>query len=301
MDMPRKTWSATRRYDARAILTRALRNRCFSMVRAQKKHSGWYGRGGPTAVLDAFRAGDQPDSLPEHDDLSTSKGRRGREGAPQSGSGKVVPSSIRRQRATDEIPGGSTVQHGGGRHGLALATARSLGERSLGERLQGEDVRAGIAAPSRTPRRVHASSLTPAGSCRSRETGCARSVTAIGKSSRVARSLSASQTRSPSGRRICSTFAPGGGGQESPCSPVRCRFSARLSPVTRGARAGGFAQGTLRLVICSLVGLDPRGDRDRLDQAPDCLNVLDVEGPVRARVMLFNDTSHYSMRPGAPD
>jgi probable phosphoglycerate mutase len=46
-----------------------------------------------------------------------------------------------------------------------------------------------------------------------------------------------------------------------------------------------------------LLGFDPRGYRDRLDQAPACLNVLDFRDPVRARLMLFNDTSHYAEHP----
>jgi probable phosphoglycerate mutase len=54
---------------------------------------------------------------------------------------------------------------------------------------------------------------------------------------------------------------------------------------------------TLRLVLSSLLGFDARGYRDRLDQAPACLNVLDFKDPVRARLMLFNDTSHYRNRP----
>ena len=56
---------------------------------------------------------------------------------------------------------------------------------------------------------------------------------------------------------------------------------------------------TLRLVLSSLLGFDARGYRDRLDQAPACLNVLDFRDPVRARLMLFNDTSHYSAHPRA--
>ncbi len=36
-----------------------------------------------------------------------------------------------------------------------------------------------------------------------------------------------------------------------------------------------------------------RGYRDRLDQSPACLNILDFKDPVRARLMLFNDVSHY--------
>jgi broad specificity phosphatase PhoE len=57
---------------------------------------------------------------------------------------------------------------------------------------------------------------------------------------------------------------------------------------------------TLRLVLSSLLGFDPRGYRDRLDQSPACLNVVDFCGPVRARLMSFNDTSHYSARPRQP-
>jgi probable phosphoglycerate mutase len=54
---------------------------------------------------------------------------------------------------------------------------------------------------------------------------------------------------------------------------------------------------TLRLLISSLLGFDARGYRDRLDQAPACLNVLDFKDPVRARLMLFNDVSHYQDQP----
>ncbi len=55
---------------------------------------------------------------------------------------------------------------------------------------------------------------------------------------------------------------------------------------------------TIRLIISSLLGFDPRGYRDRLDQAPACLNVLDFKDPVRARLMIFNDVSHYADQPG---
>jgi broad specificity phosphatase PhoE len=50
---------------------------------------------------------------------------------------------------------------------------------------------------------------------------------------------------------------------------------------------------TIRLLLCSLLGIDARGYRDRLDQAPACLNIVDFKDPVRARLMLYNDTSHY--------
>lgn len=56
---------------------------------------------------------------------------------------------------------------------------------------------------------------------------------------------------------------------------------------------------TIRLLLSSFLGFDARGYRDRLDQAPACLNVLDFRDPVHARLMLFNDTSHYSEKPRA--
>ena len=54
---------------------------------------------------------------------------------------------------------------------------------------------------------------------------------------------------------------------------------------------------TLRLVLSSLLGFDARGYRDRLDQNPACLNIVDFRDTVRARLMLFNDTSHYTDQP----
>lgn len=54
---------------------------------------------------------------------------------------------------------------------------------------------------------------------------------------------------------------------------------------------------TLRILLSSLLGFDPRGYRDRLDQAPASLNILEFRDPVRARLILFNDVSHYAERP----
>jgi broad specificity phosphatase PhoE len=54
---------------------------------------------------------------------------------------------------------------------------------------------------------------------------------------------------------------------------------------------------TLRLLISSLLGFDARGYRDRLDQSPASLSVLDFKDPVRVRLMLFNDVSHYADHP----
>ena len=94
------------------------------------------------------------------------------------------------------------------------------------------------------------------------------------------------------------TFAPEGG--ESGVAVL-----ARALPVIReivASHPGGRLlvvshKATLRLMLSSLLGFDPRGYRDRLDQSPACLNVVDFRDPVRARLMLFNDTSHYADRP----
>jgi broad specificity phosphatase PhoE len=97
------------------------------------------------------------------------------------------------------------------------------------------------------------------------------------------------------------TFAPEGG--ESGIAVL-----ARALPVIREIVVSHHGQtvlvvshkATLRLVLSSLLGFDPRGYRDRLDQSPACLNVVDFRDPVRARLMSFNDTSHYSSRPRTP-
>src|SRR5262249_33299943 len=97
------------------------------------------------------------------------------------------------------------------------------------------------------------------------------------------------------------TSAPEGG--ESGVSVL-----ARALPVVREivvAHAGHNVlvvshKATLRLLLSSLLGFDARGYRDRLDQSPACLNVLDFRDPARARLMLFNDVSHYQHQPRQP-
>ena len=51
---------------------------------------------------------------------------------------------------------------------------------------------------------------------------------------------------------------------------------------------------TIRLLLSNILGFDPRKYRDRLDQSPAALNILDIKQPGYARLTLFNDTSHYS-------
>lgn len=57
---------------------------------------------------------------------------------------------------------------------------------------------------------------------------------------------------------------------------------------------------TIRLLLSSLLGFDARGYRDRLDQAPACMNVMDFRDPVRVRLIGFNDTTHYTTRARVP-
>ncbi|MBM3465584.1 MAG: histidine phosphatase family protein [Armatimonadetes bacterium] len=57
---------------------------------------------------------------------------------------------------------------------------------------------------------------------------------------------------------------------------------------------------TIRLLIGSFLGFDLRGYRDRLDQQPCALNVLDFADPTKARLALFNDISHYADHPETP-
>jgi len=55
---------------------------------------------------------------------------------------------------------------------------------------------------------------------------------------------------------------------------------------------------TIRLVIGELLGVELRGYRDRLDMSPCGLNILDVKPGAEARLVLFNDVSHYATVPG---
>jgi broad specificity phosphatase PhoE len=50
---------------------------------------------------------------------------------------------------------------------------------------------------------------------------------------------------------------------------------------------------TIRLLLSSLLGFDPRRYRDNLDQSPAALNIVDFKDLTRARLTLFNDISHY--------
>lgn len=94
------------------------------------------------------------------------------------------------------------------------------------------------------------------------------------------------------------TFAPVGG--ESGLS-VLARSLPALRRIVQ-AHAGQTVlvvshKATIRLLLGSLLGFDLRGYRDRLDQNPCCLNILDFKDATRARLMLYNDISHYEDQP----
>jgi probable phosphoglycerate mutase len=98
------------------------------------------------------------------------------------------------------------------------------------------------------------------------------------------------------------TFAPEGG--ESGLAVLARALPVIREIVTRhpGGRVLVVShKATLRLMLSSLLAFDSRGYRDRLDQSPACLNVLDFRDPIRVRLMLFNDTSHYTDRPRISD
>ena len=95
------------------------------------------------------------------------------------------------------------------------------------------------------------------------------------------------------------TFAPAGG--ESGLA-VTARALPPLMDIYAAHRGGHVAivshKATIRLVISSMLGFDPRRYRDNLDQSPCALNIVDVRGPTCFRLILFNDTSHYTCDTG---
>lgn len=91
------------------------------------------------------------------------------------------------------------------------------------------------------------------------------------------------------------TFAPVGG--ESGLA-VTARALPVLIELVR-AHAGETIlvvshKATIRLLLSSLLGFDARRYRDNLDLKPASLNIVDFKDPSRARLTLFNDTSHYT-------
>ena len=91
------------------------------------------------------------------------------------------------------------------------------------------------------------------------------------------------------------TFAPTGG--ESGLA-VTARALPALIEIVRAHPGEKIVvvshKATIRLLLSSLLGFDPRRYRDNLDQSPCALNIVDFKDLTRARLTLFNDTSHYA-------
>ncbi len=95
------------------------------------------------------------------------------------------------------------------------------------------------------------------------------------------------------------TFAPSQG--ETGLQVLARALPALLAIVERhpdGSVLVVSHKATIRLVVGHLLGVELRGYRDRLDQSPCGLNILDVKPGGEARLVLFNDVSHYATVPG---
>lgn len=94
------------------------------------------------------------------------------------------------------------------------------------------------------------------------------------------------------------TFAPQGG-------ETGLAATARALPAIRAIldeHAGGHVlvvshKATIRLLISSVLGFDPRAYRDRLDMSPAALNIVDFRDTGHARLSLYNDVSHWAPAP----
>ncbi len=185
-----------------------------------------------------------------------------------------------------------------GATGVELSDEGRLQAERLGERLRLEDISAVYCSPlSRTVETAHIIGVR-----------CQREPTQVDALREIDHGRWEGLTRREVEERYAAeyatweedpfTFAPEGG--ESGVAVLARALPAIRDIVTRhpGERVLVVShKATIRLILSSLLGFDARGYRDRLDQAPASLNVLDFQGPVHARLMLFNDTSHYAERP----
>jgi broad specificity phosphatase PhoE len=89
------------------------------------------------------------------------------------------------------------------------------------------------------------------------------------------------------------SFAPSGG-------ETGLAVTARALPALLGIAAAHAGQrvlvvshkATIRLMLASLLGMEPRRNPDRLACSPAGLSILEFREPDGARLTLFNDTSH---------
>jgi probable phosphoglycerate mutase len=91
------------------------------------------------------------------------------------------------------------------------------------------------------------------------------------------------------------TFAPTGG--ETGLAVTARALPALLSIVRAHPDERALVvshKATIRLLVSSLLGFDPRMYRDHLDLSPASLTVIDFKDVMHARLTLYNDTAHYS-------
>jgi len=90
------------------------------------------------------------------------------------------------------------------------------------------------------------------------------------------------------------TFAPAGG--ESGLQVLARALPAMDDIIKRHPGESVLVvshKATNRLMIASWLGFDIRGYRDRLEQLPACLNLLEFKDTTNVRLILLNDVSHY--------
>lgn len=189
-----------------------------------------------------------------------------------------------------------------GAEGVELSEEGRRQAALLGDRLRAERIVAVYASP--LSRAMDTARIAGAACCDSREPVARDGLREIGHGHWEGKTRAEVESRYPAEYAAWEsdpfTFAPEGG--ESGVQVLARALPAVREIVTRHAGERVLVvshKATIRLVLSSLLGIDARGYRDRLDQAPGALNVLDFKDPVRARLMLFNDTSHYTSRPRA--
>jgi probable phosphoglycerate mutase len=94
------------------------------------------------------------------------------------------------------------------------------------------------------------------------------------------------------------TYAPDGG--ESGMAVLARSLPALLAIAARHAGRRVLVvshKATIRLMIGHLLGFELRFYRDKLDQSPCALNIIDMRPGGEARLVLYNDVSHYDRIP----
>ena len=89
---------------------------------------------------------------------------------------------------------------------------------------------------------------------------------------------------------------------------TRCRALMQIVAENAGKRLPFFIaahKATNRLLLCSLIGIDPREYRNRIEQDLACLNIIEFKDEGRAQALVINDRAHttwtLNLNPGKID